>query len=168
MAALCGQLEVTVLAGYNLKNAETFTKQDPYIVLQLGNARYRGKTCNNGGTNPTWNERFHFTTTNELDLALVVWNSNSITSDDCLGSCRISLTKVYEQKADDVRVPVQDPSGKSAGELHVIMRFTPNMTAQSMASQPAAKSHREITAVPSSMWRLTEAISHCCRTDHSS
>ena len=47
-----GRLVFTCLKAVNLKNAQTFGKQDPYLDVKVGRINYRGKTITDGGTSP--------------------------------------------------------------------------------------------------------------------
>mmetsp|Transcript_17278 Transcript_17278/g.23876 ORF Transcript_17278/g.23876 Transcript_17278/m.23876 type:complete len:470 (+) Transcript_17278:154-1563(+) len=119
-----GQIHVTVMEAKGLHDSQSFGKQDPYCVVQIGQTHYRGATVSDGGVNPTFNQKYSFNLTDELELLVNVWNSNSITSDDQLGTVRIPLNVAYEKGSQDVNAQVTYPkSGKAKGSLHVILRF---------------------------------------------
>ncbi|KAK9823183.1 hypothetical protein WJX72_000898 [[Myrmecia] bisecta] len=135
-----GRLVVTLLGGTNLKSMQTFGRQDPYAVLQVGTTRYRTKTCTDGGKKPIWNETFHFDVPVGLtEMQCVVWNRNIITTDDTIGSAHISLIKALSEKHDHPRIPLKTNAGKPAGELDMFIEFTPSQVGDKMAQgKPAA------------------------------
>ncbi|KAL4280075.1 hypothetical protein GQ457_03G039800 [Hibiscus cannabinus] len=117
-------LEVTVVGCYNLEDKEWISRQDPYVCLEYGSAKFRTKTCTDGGKNPTFQEKFIFTLIEGLrELNVVVWNSNTLVADDLIGSGRIQLHKVLSQGFEDCAWPLQSKTGRHSGEVRVIMHF---------------------------------------------
>ena len=55
----------------------------------MGSVHYRGKTITDGGVNPTFNQHFEFQVHNDLELEVSLHNSNTITSDDLLGTVKV-------------------------------------------------------------------------------
>ena len=102
------------------------------MVLKCGeNAQFRTKVCRDGGTAPTWNERFTFPIhRGEREVHLRIWNSNTLTSDKCIGSCVVELDKVLRDEYDDVEVTVMDVKGRQAGLLNVVLTFAPSQTSR--------------------------------------
>ncbi|KAK6137022.1 hypothetical protein DH2020_029238 [Rehmannia glutinosa] len=67
-----------------------------------------------GGKNPTFQEKFVFTLIEGLrEFSVVVWNSNTLTFDDFIGTGKIQLQKVLSQGYDDSAWPLQDKRGRS-------------------------------------------------------
>jgi hypothetical protein len=61
-----------------------------------------------GGRNPTFDEKFHIPLIEGLrELNVVVWNSNTLTHDDFIGSGRVYLHKVLANGYDDSSWPLQ-------------------------------------------------------------
>ncbi|XVF39878.1 hypothetical protein PTKIN_Ptkin01aG0068200 [Pterospermum kingtungense] len=122
--------EVTVVGCYNLEDKEWISRQDPYVCLEYGSAKYRTKTCTDGGKNPTFQEKFIFTLIEGLrELHVMVWNSNTLVADDLIGSGRIQLHKVLSQGYDDCTWPLQSKSGRHSGEVRLILHYS-NATVQ--------------------------------------
>jgi len=117
-----------VLSAIRLRDTQVFGKQDPYVVLRCGESKanqQRTKVCKDGGTAPTWNERFTFTLTNdETEIDVRIWNSNTLKSDTQIGSAKIELDKVFKEEYDDVEVLVYDWKGRQAGVLNIVLTFT--------------------------------------------
>ncbi|TYJ35202.1 hypothetical protein E1A91_A05G219900v1 [Gossypium mustelinum] len=117
-------LEVTVVGCYNLEDKEWVSRQDPYVCLEYGSARYRTKTCTDGGKNPTFQEKFIFTLIEGLrELNVAVWNSNTLVADDLIGTGRIQLHKVLSQGFEDCTWPLQSKTGRHSGEVRLIMHY---------------------------------------------
>lgn len=126
ISGIHGQLlEVTVVGCNKLKDTEWFSRQDPYVILEYGSNKFRTRTCTDGGKNPTFQEKFVFTLIEGLrELNVTVWNSNSITYDDLIGTGKIQLQKVLSQGYDDTPWTIQTKTGRYAGEVRLIMHYS--------------------------------------------
>ncbi|XP_047950715.1 elicitor-responsive protein 3 [Salvia hispanica] len=135
VSGIQGQLlEVTVVGCNKLKDTEWISRQDPYVFLEYGSSKFRTRTCTDGGKNPTFQEKFVFTLIEGLrELSVVVWNSNTLTFDDFIGTGKVPLQKVLSEGYDDTAWPLQDKRGRHAGEVRLIMHFS--------NAKKAAKSH---------------------------
>ncbi|KAE8683519.1 hypothetical protein F3Y22_tig00111201pilonHSYRG00022 [Hibiscus syriacus] len=108
-------IDVTVVGCYNLEDKEWISTQDPYVCIEYGN----------GGKNPTFQEKFVFTLIEGLrELNVAVWNSNTITSDDLIGSGRVQLHKVLSQGYDDCTWSLQGKYGRHSGEVRLILHYS--------------------------------------------
>uniref|UniRef100_K3XXJ2 C2 domain-containing protein n=2 Tax=Setaria TaxID=4554 RepID=K3XXJ2_SETIT len=115
-------LEVRVTGCRKLRDTEFFTRQDPYVVLEYATTKHRTRTCTDGGRNPTFDEKFHIPLIEGLrELNVVVWNSNTLTHDDFIGSGRVYLHKVLTNGYDDSSWSLQTRHMRSAGEVKLIM-----------------------------------------------
>ncbi|CAK9181979.1 unnamed protein product [Ilex paraguariensis] len=125
ISGIQGQLlEVTVVSCNKLKDTEWISRQDPYVCVEYGSTKSRTRTCTDGGKNPTFQEKFVFTLIEGLrELNLVVWNSNTLTYDDFIGSGKVQLQKVLSQGYDDSSWPLQTKTGRHAGEVRLIMHY---------------------------------------------
>ncbi|XP_074330188.1 uncharacterized protein LOC141667543 isoform X2 [Apium graveolens] len=117
-------LEVTVVGCTKLKDTEWISRQDPYVCLEYASSKFRTRTCKDGGKNPTFQEKFVFTLIEGLrELSVVVWNSNTITYDDLIGSTKVQLQKVLSQGYDDSPWTLNTKTGRYAGEVRLIMHY---------------------------------------------
>ncbi|KAM3377241.1 protein SRC2 [Capsicum galapagoense] len=125
ISGIQGQLlEVTVVSCNKLKDTEWISRQDPYVCLEYGSTKFRTRTCTDGGKNPTFQEKFVFTLIEGLpEINVVVWNSNTVTHDDFIGSGKIQLQKVLSAGYDDTAWPIQTKSGRHGGEVRLIMFY---------------------------------------------
>ncbi|XP_038707143.1 elicitor-responsive protein 3-like [Tripterygium wilfordii] len=126
ISGIQGQLlEVTVVGCNKLKDTEWISRQDPYVCIEYGSNKSRTRTCTDGGKNPTFQEKFVFTLIEGLrELNVVVWNSNTLTLDDYIGSGKIQLQKVLSQGYDDSAWPIQSKTGRYAGEVRLILHYS--------------------------------------------
>ena len=130
-----------MLSAIRLKDTQTFGKQDPYVVLRCGESEhFRTKVCKDGGTAPTWNEKFTFTIARgENEVHLRIWNSNMLVSDTCIGSAVVELDKVFKEGYDDVDVSVFDAKGRPAGVINVVLTFVPGQVSKPTAPAPVVQ-----------------------------
>ncbi|KAG2704575.1 hypothetical protein I3843_05G009100 [Carya illinoinensis] len=118
-------LEATVVGCNKLKDTEWISRQDPYVCVEYGSTKFRTRTCTDGGKNPTFQEKFVFTLIEGLrELNIVVWNSNTLTYDDFIGSGKVQLQKVISQGFDDTAWPLQTKTGRYAGEVRLILHYS--------------------------------------------
>ncbi|MFS7920116.1 putative C2 domain-containing protein [Helianthus anomalus] len=118
-------LEVTVVGCNKLKDTEWISRQDPYVCVEYGHTRNRTRVCTDGGKNPTFQEKFVYTIIQGLrELNIMVWNSNTISRDDFIGSGKVHLAKVLAQGYDDSSWPLQTKHGRHGGEVRLIMHYS--------------------------------------------
>ncbi|XP_058070086.1 branchpoint-bridging protein-like [Magnolia sinica] len=134
-------LEVTVVGCNKLRDTEWISRQDPYVCLEYGHTKFRTRTCTDGDKNPTFQEKFVFSLIQGLrELNVVVWNSNTLTYDDFIGSGKVQLEKVLSQGYDDTPWPLQSKSGRYAGEVRLIMHYA-NAKKSATVLAPSAPSY---------------------------
>lgn len=120
-----GTLKLTAFRGENLKNRETFGKQDPYLVLKIGKQKQKTKTHFKGGKNPSWEETFVY----ELDgkyenLELGAWDEDT-GADDEIGSAIIPLKDIVAGMGKEVACVIRGPKkGNKAGEIILSATYT--------------------------------------------
>ncbi|KAJ7007185.1 16 kDa phloem protein 2-like [Populus alba x Populus x berolinensis] len=111
-----------VVACYNLDDKEWISRQDPYVSVEYGNAKYRTRTCTDGGRNPAFQEKFIFTLVEGLrELSVVVWNSHTLSADEHIGTGRIQLHKALSQGFDDASWPIQSKTGRLNMSSHNLL-----------------------------------------------
>ncbi|KAL4332524.1 hypothetical protein GQ457_07G025190 [Hibiscus cannabinus] len=57
ISPLLGLTYFAVVGCYNLEDNEWVSRQDPFVCLEYGSARFRTKTCTDGGKNPIFQEK---------------------------------------------------------------------------------------------------------------
>ncbi|XP_008813813.2 elicitor-responsive protein 1-like [Phoenix dactylifera] len=141
-------LEITVVGCSKLRDTELFSRQDPYVCLEYANSKFRTRTCTDGGRNPTFQDKFRIPLIEGLrEISIIVWNSNTFTADDFIGSGRVQLQKVLSQGYDDSSWPIQTRSPRYAGEVKLIMHF-PNASKKTAESSTPSAPHYNIPAAP--------------------
>ncbi|PWA39543.1 elicitor-responsive protein 3 [Artemisia annua] len=145
-------LEVTVVGCNKLKDTEWFSRQDPYVCVEYGSNKSRTRVCTDGGKNPKFQEKFVFSLIEGLrELNIIVWNSNTLTHDDFIGSGKVQLAKVLSCGYDDSSWPLRTKTGRHAGEVRLIMHYSnANNSANSYA--PSAPTYGASSAPYSSMY----------------
>ena len=121
-----GRLEVNVMDAVRLRDTQTWGKQDPYVWVQCGaRNKERTKTHTDGGVCPRWMERFTFSLDgSETALDIEVWNSNTLTSNNIMGTGSISLDEVFARGVHEARCRLKDKKGRfGAGEISIVLRF---------------------------------------------
>uniref|UniRef100_A0A804R5E2 C2 domain-containing protein n=1 Tax=Zea mays TaxID=4577 RepID=A0A804R5E2_MAIZE len=135
-------LEVRVTGCRKLRDTEFFTRQDPYVVVEYATTKLRTRTCTDGGRNPTFDEKFHIPLIEGLrELNVIVWNSNTLTHDDFIGSGRVYLHKVLTNGYDDSSWPLQTRHMRSAGEVKLIMHVDVSAMNKMGRSVAASSAH---------------------------
>ncbi|PWA78901.1 extensin [Artemisia annua] len=145
-------LEVTVVGCNKLKDTEWFSRQDPYVCVEYGSNKFCTRVCTDGGKNPKFQEKFVFSLIEGLrELNIIVWNSNTLTHDDFIGSGKVQLAKVLSCGYDDSSWPLRTKTGRHAGEVRLIMHYSnANNSANSYA--PSAPTYGASSAPYSSMY----------------
>ncbi|KAG2613086.1 leucine-rich repeat extensin-like protein 3 [Panicum virgatum] len=138
-------LEVRVTGCRKLRDTEFFTRQDPYVVLEYATTKLRTRTCTDGGRNPTFDEKFHIPLIEGLrELNVIVWNSNTLSHDDFIGSGRVYLHKVLANGYDDSSWPLQTRHMRSAGEVKLIMHVDVSAMKNKMGKSIGAASTHSV------------------------
>ncbi|KAI9298733.1 hypothetical protein K502DRAFT_322677 [Neoconidiobolus thromboides FSU 785] len=118
-----GVLEITAVSGRNLKNCETFSKQDPYLTYKLGESKARTKTVRNGGTNPQFDDTVSLKVDNNGGLKLRVRAyDDDLIGKDTIGEAIIDITKAIQQGDFDAWFPIYNQN-KVSGELYLELTF---------------------------------------------
>ncbi|KQK16742.1 U1 small nuclear ribonucleoprotein C [Brachypodium distachyon] len=155
-------LELRVTGCRKLRDTEFFSRQDPYVVVEYANTKLRTRTCTDGGRNPTFDDKFHIPLIEGLrELNIIVWNSNTLSNDDFIGSCRVQLHKALTSGYDDSSWPLQTRHMKSAGEVRLIMHFDVSAMKNKMAGKSAAASSaHSVPPVPAPLPYAASSLSY--------
>lgn len=102
-----------------------------------------------GGRNPTFDEKFHIPLIEGLrEFNVNVWNSNTLTHDDFIGSGRVYLHKVLANGYDDSSWPLQTRHMRSAGEVKLIMHVDLSAMKNRMGRSVATSSTHSVPPLP--------------------
>ena len=105
-----GHLTVRVERGRKLADTDLIGKQDPYVIMTLDGEvrsfRRQTKVDTDGGTEPVWDETFHFDIVDHYQLDFDVMDRDLASEDDVIGRCSISLLEVFKLGFLDEWVPI--------------------------------------------------------------
>ena len=123
-----GELHIQRINGFSLKNTELIGKQDPYVVLKLGDALdIKTKVLDSAGSNPSWTHLdfkaiLPATAVKVQDLEVEVWDKNT-TSDTLIGTGHVSLRRAASTNSlgtsVELRTQLSTKKGKPAGRLNI-------------------------------------------------
>ncbi|KAF9130785.1 hypothetical protein BGX30_013375 [Mortierella sp. GBA39] len=115
-------LSIIAHGASNLKDVETFGKQDPYFrfTLNLENPKSFQKTFvhKNAGKNAVWNQSFNIPLDGEQDLFIEIMDEET-TTDAVIAFAAIPLNQVVHAPGGNLNAifPVYTPDGKQNGEV---------------------------------------------------
>ncbi|KAF9147629.1 hypothetical protein BG015_010705 [Linnemannia schmuckeri] len=115
-------LSIIAHSASNLKDVESFGKQDPYFrfTLNLENPKSFQKTFvhKNAGKNPVWNQSFNTPLNGEQDLFIEIMDEEN-TADAVIAFAAIPLNQVVHAPGGNLNAifPVYTPDGKQNGEV---------------------------------------------------
>ncbi|KAF8943562.1 hypothetical protein BGZ47_005302 [Haplosporangium gracile] len=115
-------LSIIAHSASNLKDVESFGKQDPYFrfTLDLENPKSFQKTFvhKNAGKNPVWNQSFNTPLNGEQDLFIEIMDEEN-TTDAIIAFAAIPLNQVVHAPGGSLNAifPVYTPDGKQNGEV---------------------------------------------------
>ena len=141
---LTGSLSVFVHEASDLRNHETFGKQDPYVILTLKGDSKRTKVHKKGGKNPKWGENFKFSLdgTSRSEKLLMELFDDDMGKDDFIGTCEVDLRRAVGES--DLWLPVIEDNGKPRGKIHIVCAFKEKVVKQPRPTpKDAPSSERE-------------------------
>ncbi|XP_019423130.1 PREDICTED: leucine-rich repeat extensin-like protein 3 isoform X2 [Lupinus angustifolius] len=155
-------LEVTVVGCSKLKDTEWISRQDPYVCLEYASTKFRTRTCTDGGKNPVFQEKFVFPLIEGLrEFIVLVWNSNTLSFDDFIGTGKIQLNKVLSQGFDDSSWPLQTKTGRYAGEVKLILHYAnANHMKSELNHAPSAPPYVPPTTPPPPLYSMPPPPPH--------
>ncbi|KAF4674061.1 hypothetical protein FOL46_005922 [Perkinsus olseni] len=120
---------ITVHVNYarDLYDTELFGAMDPYCLVILGALQYRTVTKKDAGKYPTWDQLFSFRYNNESVIRFVVYDKDTISSDDIVGEAVVSLAAIADKGGDWMGdLQLYRKKNKPAGALNVRIQMTPS------------------------------------------
>ena len=123
-----------MLQARGLKSSDRFSKNDPYVKLDLPNSNqsFKTKYKSGAGAAARWEETFTFNTLPEhKTLQLQVYDKDTLSSDDLLGSTVVSLDPAFKSAAPiDTWCPLNCKKNRPAGEVRIVLSFSSSMPQQ--------------------------------------
>ena len=104
---------------------DTFSKQDPYLIIQTESGqKFKSFVCDSGGKYPVWNQNFHIMVDrydNKLDIECY---DKDVLKDDFIASCEIDLAKIGHTRSGLGESSIKMlRKGKVVGELFFKYKF---------------------------------------------
>jgi Ca2+-dependent lipid-binding protein len=134
-------LILQIVEGKGLYDAQTFGKQDPYVLIKIGKDKDKNKAktaaVDNGGKNPKWQNEFHTFTrplppkvkpdakdakaAEEPFFEIEVYDHNTM-KDDFIGSCKIKWSEAEKAKGKLTYFHLTREEGKkAAGDIGILV-----------------------------------------------
>lgn len=124
-----GKLNCQVVEATNLPDKDWFSKNDPYCIVTLSgsNQSFKTKPRSNSGANAMWEAAHEF---NVIDgnnsLTLQVFDKDTFTSDDLIGSGTLELQHAFDTDGPcDRWCSLKDKKLRPAGEVRFVLTFHP-------------------------------------------
>merc|ERR1712032_813948 len=147
-------VNVLVVGARNLEKSGMFGKADPYIVVSHKDKKKTSTTINND-LNPQWNFENTFAVSNSSKetLRFEVYDKDTVTKDDLMGSTEISITDAAQMK-EGSWIPLQ---GCKSGELFVSVEvYQPKTGEDVVASEGLEDSKSQDTDVTEAGNKIVE------------
>ncbi|THH08914.1 hypothetical protein EW145_g2382 [Phellinidium pouzarii] len=144
-----GTLVVVVLKAKNLPDKHTFTKQDPYAVIELGSLKANTNVDKRGGQHPVWDQDLHLkVSTQETKESRTLRTScyaKEPKSDTLIGTGEVDISETLVSGEFDDWVKLED-NGAYRGEVYLEVTF--------FAAGPSALARRPSKLAPAErLWR---------------
>jgi len=145
-----GTLYVTLIGARNTKNMDLLGKNDLYGTAQCGTQKFKTRTISNAGANCTWDQTFQFNLISPaIDLLVQVYDYDTFTRDDLIGSVTISVSPIVAAgTVPDRWYQILDNSHKVTGEILVRVSFTRNGSYVPQNSLPQSTYNNEKIPMP--------------------
>lgn len=124
MKSPSGKLIVKAMSAELKKDLGHVFKQDPYVILQVGDQKHQTKAITRGGKNPTWNETFEFDKKDEDLLKIQLYDKDTIGSDKFLGEGSKALLGLLIPGVNPYYIEISD-KGKETGKVLIETEFKP-------------------------------------------
>lgn len=150
-SGLKGKLTLTIHKARDLKDVETFGKQDPYCVIQIGSEQFKTKVISNGGKNPEWEQAFLFNLTGVEDALHIKVNDKETLVDRPIGRVDISLQELVTKAGkESAWFQVTDVNNfvQMAGQIYLKAEFVGTGLVSSSTSTPTTTTTPAPAATP--------------------
>ena len=112
-----GKVDIRIVECKNLANKDRFGKSDPYIKLTVAGKTEKTVVAKND-LNPKYDAKFSFGVADEKNASLLleVFDKDTLTADDPMGSYTVNLSALIKDKVSDSWYVL---NGCKSGEIHV-------------------------------------------------
>eukprot|EP00937_MAST-01D_sp_MAST-1D-sp2_P005963 g5963.t1 len=142
-------LHVRVVEARNLKNTQTFGKQDPYVHLRFRGQECRTKTHQDGGRQATFGDKFSFQVVDlgSDTLTITVKNDNMMT-DAFIGTTTVGIRNMGTGALVDSWFSVASSGGAQTGQVRIRMQLVGLAQPGAPAAPPQAQPMPAAYAAP--------------------
>jgi Ca2+-dependent lipid-binding protein len=77
-----------------VRDVSSIGKMDPYCKVYIGSVMKTMMPHTDGSRHPRWNESVHFGLQGEESIKIEVWDRNSVTSDELIGTANYTISQV--------------------------------------------------------------------------
>jgi len=134
--ATSGNLRVEIIEARLTRDTETFSKMDPYCIIETRQQKHRTRTLQGAGKTPSWNQAFDVDVKYIGDDMTIKVMDEDVSSSDLVGESTIKLSSLCVGTGIDEWFPIQY-RGKQSGQVHFKSTWRPQ--AQGGAAKPAAQ-----------------------------
>eukprot|EP01029_Cantina_marsupialis_P015321 TRINITY_DN335_c0_g1_i1.p1 TRINITY_DN335_c0_g1~~TRINITY_DN335_c0_g1_i1.p1 ORF type:complete len:399 (-),score=160.10 TRINITY_DN335_c0_g1_i1:312-1508(-) len=117
------KLQVTLVEAINLRDVQSFGKQDPYGIVRLGSTWFKTKVHKDGGKKAFWNETFDLPARLDCNVKIEVNNKN-VTDKEKIGECEVPISQFLHGGVVDAWYELFHGK-KKAGQVHLRCQFSP-------------------------------------------
>ena len=118
-----GELFVYPISAKLKRDTEVIGKMDPYCKFTCGPNKQCSGIHTNGGKFPQWKDKLLFRLRDEKQMNVEVWDSDTMSKDDLVGSATIFLDEACKQGSSQKWYTLSY-KGKDAGSVLVKLEFT--------------------------------------------
>lgn len=87
-------MRITFSRANLVRNTETFSNMDPYVIMEYGSNKFRTQTKDDAGKNPVWDETFELFIKNVNDEMSIKIMDEDVMVDDTVGTRQIPVKEV--------------------------------------------------------------------------
>ncbi|KAF4675271.1 Serine/threonine-protein phosphatase 2B catalytic subunit alpha [Perkinsus olseni] len=141
------KVKVEIKYARDLYDTEMFGKMDPYVKVRLGRGKkYKTDVKKDVGRNPTFYESVEFKYDDEPEISFEVWDKDTFSSDDFVGSARVSMASIAKHGHWEGDLVLYRDGANKAGTLNVAIRMASTPSSKTATPTPTVVAHA--TAVP--------------------
>jgi Ca2+-dependent lipid-binding protein len=105
------------------RDVSSIGKMDPYCKITVGSCMRTTIPHIDGSKMPKWKESLHYKLDDEEAIKVEVWDRNSVSSDDLVGTASFLVSDVKTAKRLDDWYNLKFKGGE-AGRIHVVATYT--------------------------------------------
>jgi Ca2+-dependent lipid-binding protein len=101
-----------------LRDVSSIGKMDPYCKITVGTLMRTTVPHVDGSKRPKWKDELYFSIDNEEACKIDVWDRNTVSSDEHIGTCTFTVSDIRAAGTFDEWLNLSY-NGRNAGRIHV-------------------------------------------------